>query len=263
MEGLPPIGMTVAAGGGTREVASIGSTTCGSTPAPIIDATSGKVGGAGGAGTGGRGGVACTGPGCTGSTRDDGLARGSSTARASVVGEASGALSAPGSGLAPSTVVAPSCSSSHAQFQVQAQAQSRGVSLPPLIAIDVVTPQNVNDQIHVQGALKASPDAGGEAGSSASGCDGVILRGPSDEERSPEAGSSWASGSGWASGDALTASETALGSPISELAHAQSHVQSHTQTSDPGLPVSLDDELALPAQSISRIQSQYHDSVGD
>ena len=168
------------------------------------------------------------------------------------VGEASGAVSTSGSGPTPPAVGAPSWPS-HVQFQVHAQVQSSAVALGLWSAIDVVSPQNVNDQIHVQGSLAGSLRAAGGAEPGSAGCDDVILRGPSGCEGSLE------DAFDPPSSEESTASKTARGSAVSELTHVQFHVQSHTQTSDPGLPVSADDEFALPAQSISKLQTQCHD----
>jgi hypothetical protein len=157
---------------------------------------------------------------------------------------------------------------SHVQFHVQSQFQLSGVWLSISVARDVVSPQNVKVQVQFHGPPAVSVPVGSPSvaaeelavwltGPLSPGLrtrtDTLVLPEPEEEEEGDgEPSSVSLDPEGLASVDAEEL--------VFVSVHDQSHIHSHVQSIEDGFPVSVDDDVVFPAQSIVSHQLQYHGS---
>jgi len=166
---------------------------------------------------------------------------------------------------------------SHDQFHVHSHVQRSGVPLAPWLASAVVASQNVNVQLQSHGSPAGVVVVGSDV-EPAGELDPVWLTVPLSpglstrtetfvfpvvEEgavvvtRAPSLDPEGADATDVGRSVVVPAGAT----PSSVHDHTQTH--SHVQSSDAGFPVSVDDVVAFPSQSIPNHQLQYHGAGDD
>jgi hypothetical protein len=238
-------------GGGSAMSGSAVLKTYGPTPTTTAMSTEGTTGGAG---RGGSGGTSTAGAGAVGG---DAVA---STAGITVADADTGAASAPDCVAVPRAGGAPTAAS-HVQFHVQFHAHSRGVWLSICVESDVVVPQNVNVQLQDQGLFDGAASVVPTSPAASPAAVVLCVTGPLSPGLRTRTDTFVLPTS--AAEDDSRLELFGLVAPASVLIHAQSQAQSHVQSSDALLPVSVDDDVARPAQSIANTQCQFHGSDGD
>jgi hypothetical protein len=154
-------------------------------------------------------------------------------------GAVCGALATGDEPVGGGAVASPTSAPAHDHVHAQSHVQVSGVPVPALVEIVDALPQRVKVHVQIQGSPEGSRKSGELVVSS---CVRSVGRGVAGESPPDAPG--------------LDSADPALWPAVSEQPHSQNH--SHDHTSDPGLPVSEEDELALPSQSTVRFQAQFH-----